>query len=248
MSCSETDCRSQGNRHRQDVALGRRVCSSKDLSPEAVYQAKRFLLDSIGCALGGYQQHDVKIALEVLDEIAGPGTATVIGTGKRIDPGLGLAGQCAHDSLHGLQRHLLEAGSVASFRHFPGGDRLLRARRQRRQRVDRRIGARPRVRDAPVRSGFSRNPRTRMAPRYLDRVRFADRRRARPALVMGADSARHRHLGQPPLHAGRGHRRQAHHDEEHRRSRWRRRAESSPRCWRKKVTPGPSTSSTAKKG
>jgi 2-methylcitrate dehydratase len=56
------------------------------LSQEAVYQAKRFLLDSVGCALGGYQQHDVKIALEVLDEIAGRGAATVIGTGKRMDP------------------------------------------------------------------------------------------------------------------------------------------------------------------
>ena len=58
----------------------------KHLSQDAVYQAKRFLLDSVGCALGGYQQHDVKIALEVLDEIAGKGPATVIGTGKRIDP------------------------------------------------------------------------------------------------------------------------------------------------------------------
>ena len=57
-----------------------------DLSQEAVYQSKRFLLDSIGCALGGYQQHDVKIALEVLDEVAGAGRATVIGTGKQIDP------------------------------------------------------------------------------------------------------------------------------------------------------------------
>ncbi len=56
------------------------------LSQDAIYQAKRFLLDSIGCAFGGYQQHDVKIALEVLDEIAGRGPATVIGTGKRIDP------------------------------------------------------------------------------------------------------------------------------------------------------------------
>src|ERR1039458_5805024 len=56
------------------------------LSSDAVYQAKRFLLDSIGCALGGYQQHDVKIALEVMHEIAGRGMATVIGTGKRIDP------------------------------------------------------------------------------------------------------------------------------------------------------------------
>jgi len=58
----------------------------EDISSDAVYQAKRFLLDSVGCALGGYQQHDVKIALEVLAEIAGPGKATVIGSGKRIDP------------------------------------------------------------------------------------------------------------------------------------------------------------------
>ena len=57
----------------------------KDLSQEAVYQAKRFLLDSFGCALGGYQQHDVRIALEVLDEIACPGPATVIGSGQQID-------------------------------------------------------------------------------------------------------------------------------------------------------------------
>ena len=56
------------------------------LSKDAVYQAKRFLLDSIGCALGGYKQHDVLIALDVLNEIAGRGTSTVIGTGKRMDP------------------------------------------------------------------------------------------------------------------------------------------------------------------
>src|SRR5436305_5585571 len=55
------------------------------LSQEAVHQAKRFMLDSIGCALGGCGVHDVKIALEVLDEIAGPGKATVIGSGKRVD-------------------------------------------------------------------------------------------------------------------------------------------------------------------
>jgi 2-methylcitrate dehydratase len=55
------------------------------LSKDAIYQAKRFLLDSLGCALGGYQQHDVKIALQVLDETAGVGSATVIGTGKKVD-------------------------------------------------------------------------------------------------------------------------------------------------------------------
>ena len=58
----------------------------KQLSADAVYQAKRFLLDSIGCALGGYQQHEVKIALQVLDEIAGRGSSTVIGAGQRVDP------------------------------------------------------------------------------------------------------------------------------------------------------------------
>jgi len=58
----------------------------EQLSFEAVHQAKRLLLDSLGCALGGYQQHDVKIALAVLEEIAGDGPATVIGTGKRVDP------------------------------------------------------------------------------------------------------------------------------------------------------------------
>ncbi|MGZ4816248.1 MAG: MmgE/PrpD family protein, partial [Terriglobales bacterium] len=57
----------------------------EDLSKDAVYQAKRFLLDSVGCALGGYQQHDVVIALEVLREIAGHGRCTVIGSGETMD-------------------------------------------------------------------------------------------------------------------------------------------------------------------
>lgn len=57
-----------------------------DIAPEAVYQAKRCLLDSFGCALGGYQQHDVTLALSVLDEVAGPGAATLIGSGQHVDP------------------------------------------------------------------------------------------------------------------------------------------------------------------
>jgi 2-methylcitrate dehydratase len=57
----------------------------EDLSSRAVREAKRYLLDSLGCALGGYQQEDVKIALAVLDEIAGPGPATVIGMGSKLD-------------------------------------------------------------------------------------------------------------------------------------------------------------------
>ncbi|MGO8718131.1 MAG: MmgE/PrpD family protein [Acidobacteriaceae bacterium] len=57
----------------------------EDLSTEAVRECKRFLLDAIGCALGGYQQHDVAIALRVLDEVAASGPATVIGSGKKMD-------------------------------------------------------------------------------------------------------------------------------------------------------------------
>ncbi len=58
----------------------------EDLSKDAVYQAKRFLLDSLGCGLGGYQQHDVVIALHVLREIAGRGPCTLIGSGEQVDP------------------------------------------------------------------------------------------------------------------------------------------------------------------
>lgn len=57
----------------------------EQLSADATYQAKRFLLDSLACALGGYKQHDVEIALRVLDEIGGAGPCTVIGSGKRVD-------------------------------------------------------------------------------------------------------------------------------------------------------------------
>jgi len=57
-----------------------------DLSDEAVAEAKRYLLDSLGCALGGFQQHDVHIALQVLRESGGQGPATVIGTGHWTDP------------------------------------------------------------------------------------------------------------------------------------------------------------------
>ena len=58
----------------------------EDLPTEVVTEAKRFLMDSVGCALGGAQQHDVHIAREVLGECAGSGDATVLVTGERWDP------------------------------------------------------------------------------------------------------------------------------------------------------------------
>src|SRR5215469_6254312 len=58
----------------------------EDIAPAAVYQAKRFLLDSLACALAGCRQRDVIVALQVLEEIAGSGPCTVIGSGTHLDP------------------------------------------------------------------------------------------------------------------------------------------------------------------
>ncbi len=52
---------------------------------QAVHEAKRYLLDSLGCAFGGYRQEDARIALEVLDDIAGEGSAAILGSGRRVD-------------------------------------------------------------------------------------------------------------------------------------------------------------------
>jgi 2-methylcitrate dehydratase len=58
----------------------------EDLPQEVLAEAKRFLMDSVGCALGGAQQHDVHLARKVLGELAGRGDATVLVTGERWDP------------------------------------------------------------------------------------------------------------------------------------------------------------------
>ncbi len=58
----------------------------EDIEPEAIHEAKRFLLDSLGCALGGFQQEDARILLGVLEETAGRGNATILGSGARVDP------------------------------------------------------------------------------------------------------------------------------------------------------------------
>jgi 2-methylcitrate dehydratase len=68
-----------------DMARWAEKLEYEDLSPEAIHHAKRFMLDSIGCALGGFQQHDLDIARSVLDELAGKGPATVIGSGEKLD-------------------------------------------------------------------------------------------------------------------------------------------------------------------
>ena len=60
--------------------------SYDDLGEQAIHEAKRYLLDSLGCAFGGYRQEDARIALAVLKEVGGDGSATVIGSGEKTDP------------------------------------------------------------------------------------------------------------------------------------------------------------------
>jgi 2-methylcitrate dehydratase len=55
----------------------------ENLTPEAVDAAKRFLYDSIGCALGGYRQEDCSLLHEHLKEMGGADQCTCIGTGLR---------------------------------------------------------------------------------------------------------------------------------------------------------------------
>ena len=50
------------------------------LSPAAVREARRFWLDSLGCALGGTKAHDARIAKKVFRRFRGRPEATVIGT------------------------------------------------------------------------------------------------------------------------------------------------------------------------
>ena len=55
----------------------------EDLPPRAVAEAKRFLLDSLGCALGGTRTHDAKIIREFIEDEGGRGEATLIGTRRK---------------------------------------------------------------------------------------------------------------------------------------------------------------------
>ncbi len=55
----------------------------QDLPPDVVHHAKRFLLDTLGCAIGGYSSEASRILRETIRELDGPAEATVIGSGAR---------------------------------------------------------------------------------------------------------------------------------------------------------------------
>jgi 2-methylcitrate dehydratase len=53
------------------------------LPPDVAHQAKRSLLDTLGCAIGGYQAPGRSICEEVANAMGGPEEATLIGSGRR---------------------------------------------------------------------------------------------------------------------------------------------------------------------
>lgn len=55
----------------------------EDLPPDVVHQAKRLLLDTLGCAAGGYSSDASKIIQELVSELGGPEEAMVIGSGLK---------------------------------------------------------------------------------------------------------------------------------------------------------------------
>ena len=54
-----------------------------DIPPEAVKEAKRFLLDSIGCALAAVHNEDMQAMYRFTEKLGGSPEATLIGTGLR---------------------------------------------------------------------------------------------------------------------------------------------------------------------
>ena len=59
-----------------------------DLPAEVVHEAKRRVIDSLGCALGAYAAEPVKVARAVVHELGGVPAATILGSRDRSSPPL----------------------------------------------------------------------------------------------------------------------------------------------------------------
>ena len=55
----------------------------EDLPPEVVHQAKRLIVDSVGCALGGYWSEPARIARDMASTVRSSEPVSVIGSGER---------------------------------------------------------------------------------------------------------------------------------------------------------------------
>ena len=61
-----------------DYALG---FDYKDLPQDVLHTAKRVVLDTLGCAIGGYDSDAGKIAQDVVKELGVSNESTIIGSG-----------------------------------------------------------------------------------------------------------------------------------------------------------------------
>jgi 2-methylcitrate dehydratase len=59
-----------------------------ELPGEVVHQAKRLIIDTIGCAFGGYASEPARIARDLAGTVASTTPATVFGSGQRTSPDL----------------------------------------------------------------------------------------------------------------------------------------------------------------
>ena len=55
----------------------------QDLPAETVHLAKRFIIDTLGCALGGYSSEPARVAREMADMVSSTHPATVMGSGRQ---------------------------------------------------------------------------------------------------------------------------------------------------------------------
>jgi 2-methylcitrate dehydratase PrpD len=64
----------------------------EDLSPEAIHETKRMLLDSIGCAIAGLTTDKGQCAVQLAQRMGGPTEATILGTSHKVsDPAAAFA-------------------------------------------------------------------------------------------------------------------------------------------------------------
>ncbi len=71
-------------------SLGAYAASLKyeDLPPEVVHQVKRIIIDTLGCAFGGYSSEPAKIARDMAELVDSKVPATVLCSGKQTSPDL----------------------------------------------------------------------------------------------------------------------------------------------------------------
>src|SRR5437763_4935409 len=63
-----------------------RALQFEELSPEVIHEVKRRVIDSLGCALGAWEEEPCRIAREVASEFSAKRGSTIIGTNHKAPP------------------------------------------------------------------------------------------------------------------------------------------------------------------